>query len=138
MVYRAQFHIIMKFDILRKRLTFTRNHHFSNLVLPLIMTTIFYLSFLVFTERAVKFSSQFPGNIFFCKYFYLRKVKYNYQLKVDSHLPKEIIFICFSERPLKMMKNSFYFVLNVIFFVEIFKFLSWLFDHVEKTAWLER
>ena len=125
MVYRAQFHIIMKFDILKKRVTFTRNHHFSNLVLPLIMTTIFYLSFLVFADRDVKFSSQFPENIFHCKYFYLKKLKYDYQLKVNSHLSKYFFFsICFNERPLKMMKNSFCFVLKVIFFVEIFKFLS--------------
>ena len=28
-------------------------------------------------------------------------------IKSDSHLPKKIIFICFNESPLKMMKNAF-------------------------------
>ena len=35
-------------------------------------------------------------------------------------------------KPFKMMKNPFYFVLKVLFVLEIFKFLSWLFDCVEK------
>ena len=43
-----------------------------------------------------------------------------------------------SENPLKMMKNAFYFTLKPHFVLKIFKFLSWLFGHVEKTAWLER
>ena len=30
------------------------------------------------------------------------------------------------------MKIAFYFTLKALFFLEIFKFLSWLFDHVEK------
>ena len=56
-------------------------------------------------------------------------------LKSDSQLP--IIFICFNEIPLKMMKNAFYFILKAFFVLKIFRFLSWLFGHVEKTAWLE-
>ena len=41
-------------------------------------------------------------------------------------------------------KNNFYllqwqpFILEVLFVLKIFKFVSWFFDHVEKTAWLER
>ena len=42
------------------------------------------------------------------------------------------------ESPLKMMKNVFYLILKALFVLKIFKFLSWLFGHVEKTAWLER
>ena len=45
---------------------------------------------------------------------------------------------CFIEGPLKMMKNAFYFILKALFVFKIFKFLAWLFGHVEKTAWLER
>ena len=41
------------------------------------------------------------------------------------------------ESPLKIIKNAFYFILNVLFVLKIFKFLSWLFGHVEKTVWLE-
>ena len=37
-----------------------------------------------------------------------------------------------------MMKNAFYFTLKALFVLKIFKFLSWLFGHVEKTAQLER
>ena len=58
-------------------------------------------------------------------------------LKWDSHLPKKII-ICFNDSPSKIMKNAFYFILKAIFVLKIFKFLSWLFGHAEKAAWLER
>ena len=37
-----------------------------------------------------------------------------------------------------MIKNGFYFPLKALFVVKIFKFLSWLFGHVEKTVRLER
>ena len=36
-----------------------------------------------------------------------------------------------------MIKNAFYFTLRVLFVLQIFKFLPWLFGHVEKTARLE-
>ena len=32
-----------------------------------------------------------------------------------------------------MIKNAFYFIFKALFVLEIFKFLSWLFGHVEKT-----
>ena len=60
-----------------------------------------------------------------------------HHLKSDSPLPKNIFFICFNDSP-SMMKNTFYFILKALFVLKIFKFLSWLFAHVEKTAWLER
>ena len=59
-------------------------------------------------------------------------------LKSGSHLPKKFCFICFIEDPINLMKNAFYFILKVLFVLKIFKFLSRLFGHVEKTAWLER
>ena len=37
-----------------------------------------------------------------------------------------------TESPLKMMKNAFYFIIKALFVLKIFKFLSWLFDHVSK------
>ena len=46
--------------------------------------------------------------------------------------------ICFDERPLKVLKNDFLFSLKAHFDLKIFEFLSWLFNHVEKTAWLEQ
>ena len=57
-------------------------------------------------------------------------------LKVGPFKKKN--FICFSDSPSKMMKNVFYFILKALFVLKIFKFLYWLFGHVEKTAWLER
>ena len=59
-------------------------------------------------------------------------------LKSDSHLPKRNCFISFNEKPLKMMKNPFYFILKALFVLKIFNLLSWLFGHVVKMAWLER
>ena len=44
---------------------------------------------------------------------------------------------CFNDSPSKLMKNAFYFILKALFVLKIFKFLSWLFGHVEKTARLE-
>ena len=43
-----------------------------------------------------------------------------------------------TESPLKIMENAFYFTLKALFVLKIFKFLSWLFGHVEKMARLER
>ena len=40
-----------------------------------------------------------------------------------------------SESCLKGMKKAFYFTLKALFVFKIFKFSSWLFDHVEK--WLD-
>ena len=37
-----------------------------------------------------------------------------------------------TESHLKMMKNAFYFTWKAFFLLKIFKFLSWLFSHVEK------
>ena len=37
-----------------------------------------------------------------------------------------------TESPLKMMRNTFYFISKALFFLKIFKILSWLFGHVAK------
>ena len=44
-------------------------------------------------------------------------------LKSDFHLPKKYV-ICFIESYLKMMKNTFYFILKALFVIKIFKFLA--------------
>ena len=59
-------------------------------------------------------------------------------LKSDSDISKKKIIICFNDSSSKIMKNTFYFILKALFVLKIFKFLSWLFGHVEKTAWLEK
>ena len=35
-------------------------------------------------------------------------------------------------------EKFFYFILKALFVLKLFKFLSWLFGHAGKTAWLER
>ena len=51
---------------------------------------------------------------------------------------QKICVICLIESHLKMMKNAFYFILKALFVFKMFKFLSRLFVHLGKTAWLER
>ena len=58
-----------------------------------------------------------------------------FALRVGLSLPKKIYVICFIESPLKMIENAFYFILKALFTPKIFNFFSWLFGHVEKTAW---
>ena len=36
------------------------------------------------------------------------------------------------------MKNAIYLILKALIVYKIFKLLSWIFDHVEKKAWLEK
>ena len=52
----------------------------------------------------------------------------------DSNFGRKIIFIRFNESPLKTMENAFYFILKALFVLEIFKFLSSVFGHVEEMA----
>ena len=61
------------------------------------------------------------------------KLELVFVLKSDSHL-----FTCFNDSPSKLTKNAFYFILKALFVLKIFAFLSWLFRHAEKTAWIER
>ena len=55
-------------------------------------------------------------------------------LKSDSHPPKKNLCYLLQYTPLKMVKNAFYSILKALFDLMIFKFLSWIFGHVEKTA----
>ena len=55
-------------------------------------------------------------------------------LKAGHLSSKNIIFICFNESPLKMMKNAFCFILKGLLFLKVFKFFSWFFGHVEETT----
>ena len=59
-------------------------------------------------------------------------------IKVGLSPFKKICVICFNESPLKMMKKASYFILKALFVLKIFKFLSLVFGHTEKTTWLER
>ena len=43
---------------------------------------------------------------------------------------KKMSVICLIENPLKIMKNAFYFILEALFVLKIFKILSRFFGHV--------
>ena len=66
------------------------------------------------------------------------KGEWFFSLTSGSHLPKKIFITSFNDSPSKMMKNDFYFILKALSALKIFKFLSWLFGHVEKTASLAK
>ena len=51
---------------------------------------------------------------------------------------KKICIICLIENPLKMMKNSFCFILKALFVLKIFEFLSRLFGHVQKNGLIRK
>ena len=53
-------------------------------------------------------------------------------LKIGLSPAKKVIFVRFNDRPLKTMKNVFYFMLKALLFLEIYTFLSWLFGNVDK------
>ena len=59
-------------------------------------------------------------------------------LKSDSHLPNKFFFFLLHWKAFKNDEKCFYFILKALLVLKIFKFSSWLFGHVEKTAWLER
>ena len=43
-----------------------------------------------------------------------------------------------TKSPLKTIRNAFYLTLKALSICKMFRFLSWLFGHVERTSWLER
>ena len=45
-------------------------------------------------------------------------------LKVGLRPSKKVSVTCFSEKPLKLMKSTFYFILKALFIPNIFKFKS--------------
>ena len=59
---------------------------------------------------------------------------YSEPFKIELSPSEKFYVNCFIESPLKMMKNAFYFILKALFVLKIYKFLSRLFGHVEKTA----
>ena len=71
-------------------------------------------------------------NLTYVLIFSLRKRVLEDVLKSENS-----VFICFNDSPSKMKKNTFYFTLKALFVLKVFKFLSWLFGYVEKTAWLK-
>ena len=58
-------------------------------------------------------------------------------VKIRHSLPNKLLYLL-QWNPFKNDENCFCFTLKDIFVLKIFKFLSWLYGHVEKTTWLER
>ena len=56
------------------------------------------------------------------------------KVKVGLSPSKKNCVICWTESPLKMVKNAFYFILEALSVLKIFKLLSPLFVHIDKTA----
>ena len=68
----------------------------------------------------------------------LHMTSYFQVMELNSHLQKKIEINCFNEHPLKMKQKAFYFISKALFICKIFKFLFWLYGHVEKKTLLER
>ena len=77
-------------------------------------TSVFHV--MLSSKQIPKFQTEFPKQC----------------LKSDFHLPQNFILFTSMIALQKWSKNAFYFILKVLFVFNIFKFLSWLFEHVEK------
>ena len=55
---------------------------------------------------------------------FIEKMQTMYSIKVGLSPSIKNGFICFNERPLKTIKDVFYFILRAIFILKIFIFLS--------------
>ena len=67
----------------------------------------------------------------------IKSIERDVDLKSDSHLQKKLCYLL-HWKPLKNDEKWFLFHLKALFVLKTFRFLSWLFGHVEKTVWLER
>ena len=58
------------------------------------------------------------------------------QIKVRLSHSKKFCYISSNESPLKMIKNTFYFILKYLFVLKVIEFFSWLFGYIRK--WLDQ
>ena len=68
--------------------------------------------------------------------FWKKLLQQSFSLKSDSHLQKHLHYLLHC-KPFINDENAFQFILKATFVLKIFKFLSWLFSHIEKRSWLE-
>ena len=66
----------------------------------------------------------------FSEFFFLESKEP--RIKVGLSPIKKICVVCFNESSLKMMKKAI--ILKALFVLKIFKFLSLVFGHIEKTT----
>ena len=58
------------------------------------------------------------------------------QIKVGLSHSKKFCYISSNESSLKMIKNTFYFILKYLFVLKVIEFFSWLFGYIRK--WLDQ
>ena len=61
---------------------------------------------------------------------YIKGTNLNLLVKSGCHLSKKNFF-CLNESCLKIIQNTFYFMLKALFILVLFKFLSWLHGYVK-------
>ena len=92
-----------------------------------------YIIYIVYICLYIIYNIYIYRSIYIYIYLYISYILYIQEfinihfvevLKSDSHLPNKIIFICFNESPLKMIKNAFYLIIKALFVLKIFKCLS--------------
>ena len=103
-----------------------RSGHIGALLKTGVNISLFYTSFCTY----------FPLSVLFCPFLKrshlcLHALEYALELNVTGPLLGLRQFLTI-ERPVKMIKDAFYFMLRVFFIYELFSFLSWLFGYVEK------
>ena len=76
-------------------------------------------------------SSQFFSNQWYLMALYIIETKL---FKVGFLPSKKNLLLALTNSPSKMIKKTFYFIVKALSILKIFKLLSWLFGHVEKTA----
>ena len=66
---------------------------------------------------------------FLLAFFLVLNVRFKVRLTYPS---QKSCFLCFNENSLKLMKNAFSFILEPLFVLKVFRFLSWLFKKKKK------
>ena len=132
------FRLQWKNTIHQNRLNFllTKVYKYLSRYSPNLMNEVFYLrSFNVFAIDNPRNKYLSNSSIYRANQLWQTPPS---EIKVGLSPSKKSFFICFNDRPSKMIKNAFYFILKALFVLKIFKLLSLVFGQVEKTAWLER
>ena len=101
---------------------------FRHIEAYLIMIVVIALTFFYHCNHTY-FSARFKKRHMF---FDNNDVNFNARLSLLKGAFSGLGQFLATKSPLKRMKNACYFTLNALFVLKIFKFLSWLFGHVEK------
>ena len=106
---------------------FIRSYKLLLLIISLVIINIFIISIIiVFITTQVCCSVLIFAILSYIFIIIIFNIRFTVIviIKVGFSPSKKVIFICFNESPLKMMKNTFYFILKALCTLKIFKFLS--------------